>query len=69
MAAAAGGQGRVADATAASETSARFLEPMGTVKLGGGEQPSEATGTGQRFRRSVLNQDKSRPAWERKYVD
>ncbi len=52
-----------------SETSARFLEPMGTVKLAGGEQATEATETSQRFRRSVLSQDKSRPAWERKYVD
>lgn len=54
---------------AASETSKRFLEPMGAVKLKGEEQPETATETNQRFRRSVLGSDKIRPAWERKYVD
>ena len=53
----------------ASETSQRFLEPMGTVKLSGEEQNTTATETNQRFRHSVLSHDKSRPAWERKYVD
>ncbi|MEZ4388448.1 MAG: cell division protein FtsZ [Candidatus Krumholzibacteriia bacterium] len=61
MAAAAGAGG--------SATSQRFLEPLGTVKLTGQDQADAATETNQRFRRSVLSQDKSRPAWERKYVD
>jgi len=69
MAAAAGQGEPITPAPATSETSQRFLEPMGTVKLAGEEQGTRATETNQRFRRSVLSPDKSRPAWERKYVD
>jgi len=68
LAAAAGG-GTAGEHAPPSATSQRFLEPLGTVKLSGGDQADVATETGQRFRRSVLSQDKSRPAWERKYVD
>jgi cell division protein FtsZ len=69
LAAAAGGGARDVPTAAPSATSQRFLEPMGTVKLSGTDQADAATETNQRFRRSVLSQDKSRPAWERKYVD
>lgn len=67
--AAAAGSGAPGTPAAPSATSQRFLEPLGTVKLTGDDQADVATETSQRFRRSVLSQDKSRPAWERKYVD
>jgi len=51
-----------------SETSRRFLDPMGEVALEGASQ-GPAAPAGQRFRSSVLGDDKLRPAWERKYVD
>jgi hypothetical protein len=51
-----------------SPTGRRFLTPVGTVPV---EQPTEPAEPprGQRFRTSVLGDDKLRPAWERKYVD
>jgi hypothetical protein len=52
-----------------SETSRRFLDPLGAVKLSGEDQPANPTQASQRFRSSVLGDDKLRPAWERKYVD
>ena len=76
LAAAAGGQARRVESVdvempspAPSETSRRFLDPLGAVKLGGDEQPAQPTHSSQRFRSSVLGDDKLRPAWERKYVD
>ena len=54
---------------APSETSRRFLDPLGSVNLNASEQPTEAPQPNQRFRSSVLSDDKMRPAWERKYVD
>ncbi len=79
LAAAAGGQAREAavavpspeseTAREPSETSRRFLDPLGAVKLSGEEQPASPTQASQRFRSSVLGDDKLRPAWERKYVD
>jgi cell division protein FtsZ len=67
QAAAAGGAPR--EVGPASETSQRFLEPMGKVPLEPQQQAERAGATGQRFRSSVLSNDKTRPAWERKYVD
>jgi cell division protein FtsZ len=78
LAAAAGGQARVVEPSAsvpasapapASDTSRRFLDPMGAVRIGGQDQPPTTAPAGQRFRDSVLGDDKMRPAWERKYVD
>jgi hypothetical protein len=78
LAAAAGGQARVEVPPATppeaaqpqpSETSRRFLDPLGSVTLDARPQPAEAPQPGQRFRSSVLSEDKMRPAWERKYVD
>lgn len=80
LAAAAGGQARVVPASVSkpmapqaeatpSETSRRFLDPLGSVNLNASEQPTEAPQPNQRFRSSVLSDDKMRPAWERKYVD
>ena len=71
MAAVAGGRDRDEEAPARqpSETSQRFLEPLGKVKIGGDEEPRPGGETTQRFRPSVLGNDKTRPAWERKYVD
>ena len=80
MAATAGGQAREAVAATPadtdpattrepSETSRRFLDPLGAVKLTGEDQPASPTQASQRFRSSVLGDDKLRPAWERKYVD
>jgi len=71
LAAAAGGRGRSAPVGAPpgnpAETSRRFLEPLGTVQLDG--QPPQVRPVAQRFRSTVLDDDKLRPAWERKYVD
>jgi cell division protein FtsZ len=71
LAAAAGGQARLfggaAEFADAHETSQRFLQPLGSVKLQ--DAAPEPNPTGQRFRSTVLDDDKLRPAWERKYVD
>jgi len=76
LAAVAGGQARPVAAVPAeepapepSETSRRFLDPLGAVKLVGSDQSDRPTQASQRFRSSVLGDDKLRPAWERKYVD
>jgi NAD(P)-dependent dehydrogenase (short-subunit alcohol dehydrogenase family) len=76
LAAAAGGQARQVEVVEAeistpapSDTSRRFLDPLGAVKLEAVEQPAQPTHSSQRFRSSVLGDDKLRPAWERKYVD
>ncbi len=61
LAAAAGGQARSQD------TARRFLAPLGSVKIG--EQADEPRPATPRFRSTVLDDDKLRPAWERKYVD
>jgi cell division protein FtsZ len=76
LAAVAGGQARPVAAVDAgesapepSETSRRFLDPLGAVKLASSDQSDRPTQASQRFRSSVLGDDKLRPAWERKYVD
>lgn len=50
-----------------TDTSRRFLEPLGAVKLQ--EETLDAPPTGERFRSTRLGEDMLRPAWERKYVD
>jgi len=73
LAAAAGGRARLEDPApeqpTGTETSRRFLDPLGSVSLRDQTPPPGAQPAAQRFRSTVLGDDKLRPAWERKYVD